>query len=209
MSFTLYGDLGSGAFSAEAALAEVGAPYNFELVSLDRNEQKQPAFLAINPSGKMPALRLPAGEIVTESAAILLTLADHFPQARLLPPQAGSERAQAYRWLAFMAGEIYPIVEMVDYPERFVPAGSQAEALRAQARDRIRERILIIERMIQGPFLLAHGFSILDIYAAMFTRWSLEPDWKLANLPKLMALAQAVSERAAIAPVWQRHFNGN
>jgi len=209
MSFTLYGDLGSGAFSAEAALAEVGAPYNFELVSLDRNEQKQPAFLAINPSGKMPALRLPDGEIVTESAAILLTLADHFPQARLLPPQAGSERAQAYRWLAFMAGEIYPIVEMVDYPERFVPAGSQAEALRAQARDRIRERILIIERMIQGPFLLAHGFSILDIYAAMFSRWSLEAEWKRANLPRLLGLAQAVSQRPAIAPVWQRHFVRN
>ena len=42
--FTLYGDLGSGAFSAEAALAEAGAPYRFELVSLDRNEQRQPAF---------------------------------------------------------------------------------------------------------------------------------------------------------------------
>jgi glutathione S-transferase len=208
MSFTLYGDLGSGAFSAEAALVEAGAPYRFELISLEKGEQKQPAFLAINPSGKMPALRLPEGEIVTESAAILLTLADHFPQARLLPPQAGSDRALAYRWLAFMAGEIYPIVEIVDYPERFVPAGPQAQALRAKARDRIRERILIVERMIQGPFLLAHGFSILDIYAAMFTRWSLEPDWKLTNLPKLMALAEAVSQRAAIAPVWQRHFDG-
>ena len=205
MSYTLYGDLGSGAFSAEAALAEAGAPYRFELVSLEKNEQKQPAFLAINPSGKMPALRLPEGEIVTESAAILLTLADHFPQARLLPPQAGSGRAQAYRWLAFMAGEIYPIIEIVDYPERFVPAG--AEALRAKARDRIRERLLVIERMIQGPFLLAHGFSILDIYAAMFTRWSLEPDWKLANIPRLMKLAEAVSQRPAIAPVWRRHFD--
>jgi len=205
MSFTLYGDLGSGAFSAEAALVEAGAPYRFELVSLDKNEQKQPAFLAINPSGKMPALRLPEGEIITESAAILLTLADHFPQARLLPPQASNDRAKAYRWLAFMAGEIYPIVEIVDYPERFVAV--EAEALRAKARERIRERILIIERMIQGPFLLAHGFSILDIYAAMFTRWSLAPDWKLANLPKLMELADAVSQRPAIAPVWQRHFN--
>jgi glutathione S-transferase len=58
MSFTLYGDLGSGAFSAEAALAEAGAPYRFELVSLDKNEQKQPAFLAINPSGKMPAFAI-------------------------------------------------------------------------------------------------------------------------------------------------------
>jgi glutathione S-transferase len=207
MSYTLYGDLGSGAFSAEAALAEAGVPYNFELVLLDKNEQKQPAFLAINPSGKIPALRLPEGEIVTESAAILLTLADHFPQARLLPPQASNDRAFAYRWLAFMAGEIYPIVEIVDYPARFVPEGAAAEALRAKARDRIRERILIVERMIRGPFLLPNGFSILDIYAAMFTRWSLEPDWKLANLPKLMALAEAVSLRPAIAPVWRRHFH--
>ena len=208
MSFTLYGDLGSGAFSAEAALAEAGAPYRFELVSLEKGEQKQPAFLAINPSGKMPALRLPEGEIITESAAILLTLADHFPQARLLPPQASNNRALAYRWLAFMAGEIYPIVEIVDYPERFMPEGGDAAAVRKIARDRIRERILIIERMIKGPFLLAGGFSILDIYAAMFTRWSLEPDWKLAHIPKLMALADAVSQRPAIAPVWQRHFNG-
>ena len=203
--FTLYGDYGSGAFSAEAALAEAGAPYTFELVSLEKNEQRQAAFLAINPSGKMPALRISEGEIITESAAILLTLADYFPQARLLPPQASKERAQAYRWLAFMAAEVYPIVEIVDYPERFVPGGDGDE-LKRVARDRIRERLLIIERMIAGPFLLAGGFSILDIYAAMFSRWSLEADWKLAHLPRLMALADAVSKRPAIAPVWQRHF---
>ena len=203
--FTLYGDYGSGAFSAEAALAEAGAPYAFELVSLEKNEQRQAAFLAINPSGKMPALRISEGEIITESAAILLTLADYFPQARLLPPQASKERAQAYRWLAFMAAEVYPIVEIVDYPERFVPGGDGDE-LKRVARDRIRERLLIIERMIAGPFLLAGGFSILDIYAAMFSRWGHEPEWRLANLPRLMALADAVSTRPAIAPVWKRHF---
>lgn len=207
MSYTLYGDLGSGAFSAEAALAEAGAPYDFKLVSLDRNEQRQPSFLAINPSGKVPALRLPEGAIVTESAAILLTLADHFPQARLLPPQASPDRAQAYRWLAFMAGEIYPFVEIVDYPQRFAPEGESAGALRLQARQRIRERVLIVERMIHGPFFLAHGFSLLDIYAAMFSRWSLEAAWKAEHLPKLMALADAVSQRPGIAPVWRRHFD--
>jgi GST-like protein len=206
--FTLYGDLGSGAFSAEAALAEAGAPYNFALVSLEKNEQRQPAFLAINPSGKMPALKISEGEIITESAAILLTIADYFPQARLLPPQASKERAQAYRWLAFMAGEVYPIVEIVDYPERFVPGGD-GEELKRVARDRIRERLLIIERMIAGPFFLAGGFSLLDIYAAMFSRWSLEAAWKAANLPRLMALADAVSQRPAIQPVWDRHFNRN
>ena len=59
--FIIFGDKGSGAFSAEAALAEVGAPYEFRTISLERNEQRSPEFLAINPSGKMPALRFPKG----------------------------------------------------------------------------------------------------------------------------------------------------
>jgi len=206
MTYIIYGDKGSGAFSAEAALAEAGAPYEFRFVSLEKNEQKEPAFLAINPSGKIPALKLPEGEILTESAAILLTIADHFPNARLLPAQASAERAIAYRWLAFMASEVYPMVEIVDYPARFVPEGDAADNLRRRARDRVRERLLIVERMTAGPWLLPGGFSILDIYAAMFSRWSVGKEWRAANLPKLNKLAEELSRRPAIAPVWQRHF---
>ncbi len=66
MAYVLYGDKGSGAFSVEAALAEAGADYTFETISLDKNEQRSEAFRTINPSGKIPALRLPSGEIVTE-----------------------------------------------------------------------------------------------------------------------------------------------
>jgi glutathione S-transferase len=210
MTYTVFGDKGSGAFSAEAVLAEAGAPYIFHAVSLDRNEQRNPEFLAINPSGKVPALRLPEGEIVTESAAILLTVADHFPNARLMPAQAGPERAVAYRWLAFMASEIYPMVEISDYPQRFVPEGREAEALREKARARLRERLLIVERVVAEPFLLAGGFTVLDIYAAMFTRWrgSVGREWLAeGNVPKLDALARAVSQRPKIAPVWKRHFS--
>ncbi|MGZ5938083.1 MAG: glutathione S-transferase family protein [Rhizomicrobium sp.] len=211
MSYTIFGDKGSGAFSAEAALAEAGAPYEFHAISLDKNEQRKPEFLAINPSGKIPALRLPEGEVITESSAILLTIADHFPNARLLPPQAGVARAQAYRWLAFMAAEIYPMVEVSDYPERFAPAGEEAEALRQKARERIRERLLIIERFVAGPWFLSSGFSILDIYAAMFMRWrsSIGREWlEESNLPKLQAMSATLSSRPAIAPVWARHFAG-
>jgi glutathione S-transferase len=209
MTYRLYGDLGSGAFSAEAALAEAGAPYEFELISLDKGEQKEPRFLSLNPSGKIPALRLPEGEIVTESSAILLTLADHFPQSGLLPPQAAPARATAYRWLAFMASEIYPMVEISDYPERFAPSGAEAEALRQKAKERIRERLLIVERQVAGPWFLPSGFSILDIYAAMFSRWrgSIGKEWLAAgHIPHLLALGHAVSERPHIAPVWEKHF---
>jgi len=211
MSYTIFGDKGSGAFSAEAVLAEVGAPYTFHLVSLEKIEQRKPEFLAINPSGKIPALRLPEGEIITESAGILLTIADHFPTARLLPPQGSQDRGRAYRWLAFMASEIYPMVEIADYPERFAPEGEQAEALRGQARARLRERLQIVERFTDGPWFLRSGFSILDIYAAMFSRWrgSLGRDWDVpAHLPKLAALSANLARRETIAPVWQRHFGG-
>ena len=209
MNYVLYGDTGSGAFCVEAALAEAGAPYAFQTIALDKNEQKSPAFLAINPSGKIPALKLPEGQILTESLAILLTIADHFPNAKLLPPQASAERGTAYRWLAFMASEIYPMVEISDYPERFAPKGPDAEALRHKARERIRQRLLIVERMVAGPWFLPSGFSILDIYAAMFSRWrgSLGKDWSAeGHIPKLDALSKSLSQRPALAKLWKRHF---
>ena len=204
MTYVLYGDNGSGAFSVECALAETGAPYEFKRVSLEKNEQKGADFLKLNPSGKIPALRLPSGEIVTESAGLLLTVADRHPDARLLPPQGTTERAQCYRWLTFMASEIYPMVEIADYPARFAP--DAPDALKAKAIDRIRERILIVERAINEPWLLPSGFSIADIYAVMFSRWSIGKEWRQANLPKIRALARRLSEREKIAPVWQRHF---
>jgi glutathione S-transferase len=92
----------------------------------------------------MPEVRLPEGNILSESLAILLTVADHFPNARLLPPQASPERGTAYRWLAFMADEIYPMVEISDYPERFAPQGEQAEALRKKARELFRDLLSIV-----------------------------------------------------------------
>jgi glutathione S-transferase len=209
MSYTIYGDPGSGAFSTEAALAEAGAGYVLHEISLQKSEQMSPEFVAVNPSGKMPALKLPGGEVMTESAAILMTVAERFPDAGLLPPPASFARAQAMRWIVFLASEVYPMVEISDYPERFVPKGAEAEALREKAKDRIRQRLLILEKNVAGPFLLSTGFSAADIYAAMFTRWrnSIGADWLAAGrIPNIMALADAVSQRPKIAPVWKRHF---
>ena len=207
MSYRLYGDLGSGAFSAEAALAEAGAPYEFELISLEKNEQKEPRFLSHQSqrqdSGAAPAGRRDRHRIRSPSCSPWPII---FPRAGCCRRRAAPARATAYRWLAFMASEIYPFVEIVDYPARFAPEGAQADALREVARDRVRERLLLIERVLAGPFLLPGGFSLLDIYAAMFSRWSVGRDWRQKNLPRLTALAKAVSDRPTIAPVWSRHF---
>src|SRR5215469_7799675 len=155
MAYTLYGDRRSGAFSVECALTEADVPYEFKVISLDKNEQKSPEFLAINPSGKMPALKLPSGEIVTESAGLLLAVADLYPAAKLIPPPGTAARAQCYRWLTFMASEIYPMVEIVDYPDRFAP--DAPDALKARAVDRARQRMLMVEKAISEPWFLETG----------------------------------------------------
>jgi GST-like protein len=218
MTYMIFGDKGSGAFSAEAALAEAGAPYEFRTILLDKNEQRDPEYLKVNPSGKMPALKLPGGEIITESVAILLTIADRHPDAGLLPPHASFARAECYRWIVFLASEVYPMVEISDYPHRFVPPiydgarepdNEEAKALKRRAQERIRERLLVLEKHVAGPWLLASGFSAADIYAAMFSRWrnTIGKEWlEAGHIPKLQTIAKAISERPRIAPVWERHF---
>jgi GST-like protein len=206
MGYVLYGDKGSGASAVEMALAEAGVDYEFKTISLEENQQKSKAFLKINPSGKMPALKLPTGEIVTESSALLVAIGERHPRAKLLPPLGSADRAQAYRWLAFMASEIYPMVEIVDYPERFAPKGKQADALREKARARIRERILTAQKAIAGPWFLESGFSVVDIYLSMFSRWSVGKEWRTRNLKPLLALSRRLSARPKIEPVWQKHF---
>ncbi|HUI13241.1 MAG TPA: glutathione S-transferase family protein [Xanthobacteraceae bacterium] len=85
-------------------LEEVGQPYRTEVLDY-ASTMKAPAYLAVNPMGKVPALR--HGEaVVTETAAICAYLADGFPQAGLAPPSGSKLRAPYYRWLFFTAGPV-------------------------------------------------------------------------------------------------------
>lgn len=83
----------SGSCSAECALAEAAAEYETINVDLRANAQLGAEYAAINPVRKIPALRLPNGEILTESAAILLAIADQHPDAGLLPTAGSDGRA--------------------------------------------------------------------------------------------------------------------
>jgi glutathione S-transferase len=208
VTWIIFGEKGSGAFAAEAALTEAGATFEFRDISLQRNEQRAAEFLAINPAGKIPALQLPEGGVITETLAMLLVIAERYREANLLPPVGRFARAEALRWLAFMAAEIYPMVEIEDYPSRFVPEGAASDALREKSKQRIRERLLILERAVAGPWVLADGFSACDIYVAMFCRWSAAHGWRDEHVPKLCAIMRGVAAHPRLAPVWHAHFPG-
>ncbi len=204
MTYILYTFVRSGGAMVEAALAEVGAPFDIRPVDIMANAQRDPAYLAVNPHGKLPALITPEGGTLTETLAILLSLDDRHPEAGLLPPRPSPAREQALRWLAFAATELYPIIEIIDYPERFAPSPDQAEATLTVARGIWRNRLRRMEAQLAapGPFLLGETFCMTDIYWAVASRWGHQPGWTAEHTPKLERLFHAVCARPKIAAVW-------
>ena len=205
MKYTIYGAPGSGSGIVEAACAEIGVEYEVRDLDARNDEHRGEVYEAVNPHRKMPTLEAEDGEIITESVAILLALDERHRDAELLPPPGSKDRAQALRWMLFLAAEMYPMVEIIDYPERFSSSADGAAALRARADELLRERWRILEANVTGsPYCLASGFSATDLYITKFSVW-LDRDWRLENLPKVDALTSAVLARPALAVVWARH----
>jgi glutathione S-transferase len=103
---TLYFSPGSSSMAAHIALHEVGATFDAKPLSFARKEHQAPAFRAINPAGKVPALLID-GRLLTEVAGILFYLAKRFPEAGLLPEDIEAQ-AQAVSWMSFIASTIHP-----------------------------------------------------------------------------------------------------
>ena len=206
MTYVVFGARRSGSLTVELALAEIGVAYKVRDVDLESNAQREAEYAALNPQRKIPSLLTPAGETLTESVAILLTLDERHPDASLLPPIGSAARAQALRWLLFIATELYPIVEINDYPARFSPTPDGVVETREIARRAWRERWLLVEQNIAGdPYLLPTGFCLTDIYIAVVSRWAQQDGWRPAHLPKVERIAAAVAVRSKTAPVWNRH----
>src|SRR5580658_640764 len=139
-------------------LEEVGQPYRTEVLDYGTT-MKAPAYLAINPMGKVPALAH-GDAVVTECAAICAYLADAFPQAKLAPPPGDRLRAPYYRWMFFAAGPIEAAVSnkalgLVVPPERerMMGYGNHALALKT-----------LENAIARGPYLVGDSFTAADVY---------------------------------------------
>lgn len=137
-------------------LEEVGQPYRTEV--LDYAAVKSPAFLAVNPMGKVPAL-VHGGAVVTETAAICTYLADAFPGAGLAPPSSSPNRGAFYRWLFFAAGPLEAVV--LNTVLGFVTPPERERAAGYGTRDAV---LHTVERAVSGGDYLAGVFSAADLY---------------------------------------------
>ncbi len=139
-------------------LEEVGQPYRTELLDFDTT-MKAPAYLAINPMGKVPAIRH-GDTTVTECAAICAYLADAFPDAGLAPPPGDRLRGAYYRWLFFAAGPVEAAVTNKSL-NLAVPAGREKSVGYGSFAD----VMSTLEGAVShGDYLVASGFTAADVY---------------------------------------------
>jgi GST-like protein len=208
--YVLYGKLGSGAASVHAALEIIGAPYRLiETASWEPNAAFQ-ELLAINPIGQIPTLKLPDGTVLSESAAILIHLAEQYPASGLLPAQ-GAARAQMLRGLVFIAANCYSAITILDYPERFCANADTDDAvkerLRAGTRDRLHRHWDIFADLFPArPFLSGADVGALDLYAAVVSKWSGARAHAAEHRPEFHAALQRIDAHPKVAPVFARHW---
>jgi glutathione S-transferase len=206
--YKLYGRPGSGSLAVQMALEEIGAVYERIWVGSGAADVAQ--FRAANPTGRVPALMLPDGTVMFESAAMLIYLAQSSPKFALAPEPGTPRHATFLQWMVFLSANVYEAALRVYYSARYSTRGdADAEAIRDQGAADYRSFLGIISQGLE-PYVLGGSFSIADIYLYMLASWHPGSRTGLdAHLPKLAAHTKIVSARPAVAKVEADHASSS
>lgn len=148
-----------------ALLEELGADYDLQLLNMKAGEQRQAAYLAINPMGKVPAIR--HGEaLVTEQGAVYIYLADLYPEAGLAPAIGDPLRGPYLRWLVFYGSSFEPAVTDRSLGREPAPRNSSPYG------DFETVISVIDAQLAKGPYLLGERFSAADVLWGTALAWT-------------------------------------
>ncbi|HZP75189.1 MAG TPA: glutathione S-transferase family protein [Pseudolabrys sp.] len=148
-------------------LEEVGEPYDIHLLSLQKGEQQKPDYLAVNPMGKVPALKH-GDTVITEVAAICTYLADEFPKANLAVPVGSPQRGVYLKWLFFAPSCIEPAVTDRASPRKEVPRRGM---LGYGDFDTCMN--VVAQAVSKGPWLMGEQFTAADVLVGSHLRWGM------------------------------------
>lgn len=201
---TLYSSPATAGMVVHWLLLELDVPHEMRMLDLAAGEHKQPAYLAINPSGVVPALVVD-GQPICEAAAIALHLADAHPARGFAPAPGTLDRALYYRWMFFLANTVQPAFRAWFYPTE--PAGeAHVEAVKAQARGRIEGAWTLLDAHLasHGPHLLGDQVTTVDFMLTMLMRWSRNMPKTATAWPALARLATAMKARPMFKELYAR-----
>ena len=202
--YTLYYAPGAASLVVHWLLIEAGAKHELRRVDLEAGEQRSPGYLALNPAGVVPTL-LVHSDPVTETAALVLHLADAHPSVALAPPPGSIERARYYQWIVHLANTLHPAFRVWFYPHE-AAGEANIDAAKSAARQRIEAVWDRIEAHLEkrGPYLLGVSPTAADFLLTMFMRWSRNMPRPATGWPQLDALAQRMKARPSFRTLYER-----
>lgn len=203
---TLYAAKGGGSMIVELAFIETGLPLKIVDIAWEDTGWKSKALKKFNPLGQVPTLILPNGEVMTESAAMILYLSERKPTANLAPTSKARDRALFLRWLEFLVAAVYPTFTYGDDPKRWLAGDEHAgKKLRAATDDHRKMLWKFAEKQIKGPWFLGRRRSALDTYVWAMSHWRPGKEWMASECPKLHAIARRMKELESTKKVADRN----
>lgn len=201
----LYYAPGSCSLASHIALEEAGAVYQAQRIDLRTGAQRELAYLAVNPKGRVPALATDRG-VLTENPVILGYIAQTYPQAHLAAVGDSFAFGDMQAFNMFLANTVHVAFAHVFRPERYAEGEAAAKAMRAKAPESLAAAFALIEeKFIDGrPFVQGEAYTVADGYLFVFSRWldarrlSGRPLGCLADFPRVAAHHARVGERPAV-----------
>lgn len=194
----LYYAPGACSLAPHIAAREAGLDLELEKVDLGRKKTASGEdYMALNPKGYVPALRLEDGSLLTEAAAVLQYLGDRAPASGLLPALGTPERYRVIEWLYFIATELHKAFGPLWNPK-------SSDEVKGSARERIAQRLALVEKALgKGDYLLGERFTLADAYLFVIAGWSAHTGVDLAGFPRLQAFLKRVAARPKVREAMQ------
>ena len=205
--YVVYGAKGGGSVPVEAVLTLLGLPYEVVEAPAWESEEVRERIAPINPMRQIPALVLPSGEVLTESAAILMWLAELDPEGKLAPPPGDPRRAAYLRWMTFIPAAIYSMFWIRDAPSRLAEGEAAIELIKARTLERIAECWRAMDSQVEpARYLLGDELTVLDIYVAVVSRWSPRRERFYQEAPKMAEVVRRVDAEPRLQAFWAERF---
>ena len=201
---TFYYAKNSAAYAPHILLEDIGADYDAVRIDFMTGEQRSPAYLAVNPKGRLPSLVTEKGAL-TETPAILVYLAQRFPEHDLAPSDP-FEFAIAQAFNSYMASTVHVAHAHKHRGARWADDPVAHESMRAKVKENMTEYAQMIEtHYFKGPYVLGDKFSFCDPYLALVTRWLKDDGVDLNPFAKIRAHDALMRERPSMQRVLELH----
>jgi glutathione S-transferase len=186
------------ALASHIALEDAGADYSTVRISFAKEDQRKPEYLTLNPKGRVPAMVTDKG-ILTETPAILVFIAQTFPQARLAPLDDAFSSAQVQAFNSYICSTLHVAHAHRMRGYRWTDDPAAIAAMQRKVPESVSACYELIEnKMLAGPWVMGETYSICDPYLFTVAQWMEQDGVDPARFPKVRDHRQRTSERPAV-----------